>query len=77
MGEGIFLFWVFGNGIVVGKITGKLFRDNDIENGIVKLGREYSQKGCGHGIKIDCRSRQYALKLLKEEGIPYSDVRQL
>ena len=57
--------------------AGKLFRDNGIENGIVKLGNEYSQKVCGHGIKIDCRSRQYALKLLKENGIPYSDVRQL
>ena len=57
--------------------AGKLFRDNGVENGIVKLGREYTQKGCGHGIKIDCRARQFALRLLKENGIPYSDVSQL
>ena len=57
--------------------AGKLFRDSGIENGIVKLGNEYTQKGCGHGIKIDCRMRQNAIKLLKEHGIPYSDIRQL
>lgn len=57
--------------------AGKLLRDNGIQNGIVKLGKEYSQKGCGHGIKIDCRSRQQVLKLLKDNGIPYSDIRQL
>jgi hypothetical protein len=43
----------------------------------VKLGNEYTQKGCGHGIKIDCRMRQNAIKLLKDHGIPYSDIRQL
>ena len=57
--------------------AGKLLREGGIENGIVKLCNEYTQKGCGHGIKIDCRMRQYALKLLKENGIPYSDFRQL
>ena len=59
------------------QMAGKLFRDNGVENTIVKLGKEYSQKGCGHGVKIDCRSRQYALKLLKDNGIPYSDIGQL
>ena len=57
--------------------AGKLFRDNGIECSIVKLGKEYSQKGCGHGVKVDQRSRQYALRLLKENGIPYSDMRIL
>lgn len=50
-----------------------------INNGIsarsVKLDDEYTKKGCTHGVRFDCRNRSAAERLLREQGIPYSDIR--
>lgn len=40
----------------------------------VKLDAEYSGRGCTHGLRIDCRMKRNAERVLREGGIPYSAV---
>ena len=40
----------------------------------VKLGNDYSQKGCTHGLRFECRQRNQVIRLLQEGGVPYSAV---
>lgn len=50
-----------------------------VNNGIsarsIKLDDEYARKGCTHGVRFDCRHRVAAERLLREQGISYSDIR--
>lgn len=57
--------------------AGKLLRESRIQSSVVRLGGEYSSKGCGHGVRFDCRDRSEVLRILKDNGIPYSDIRTL
>ena len=41
----------------------------------VKLGSEYAAKGCTHGIRFDCRDRRTVERVLRENRIPYSDIK--
>lgn len=40
----------------------------------VKLDAEYSGRGCTHGLRIDCRVKRNAERILREGGIPFSAV---
>lgn len=55
----------------------KALRDKGIRAEIVRLDGEYAKKGCGYGIRLDCRSKAAALGILSVAGIHYSDVRVL
>lgn len=55
----------------------KILREKGIRALIIRLDSEYAKKGCGYGIKIDCRSKAAALGILSASGIPHSDVRML
>ena len=52
----------------------RLLSEQGIAAQTVKLGSPYAQRGCTHGIRLDCRSRREAEKLLVRNGIPYSAV---
>lgn len=51
-----------------------LLSKNSIPSKQVKLDGEYSGRGCTHGIRIDCRYKKSVEKLLRENGVPYSDI---
>ena len=57
--------------------AGKLLRENGIQSSVVRLGGEYSANGCGHGVKFDCKSKAQVVRLMKENGIPFSDIKAL
>lgn len=59
------------------QMVGKLLRERGITSTVVKLGGEFSSKGCGHGVRFDCGRRAEVLKILKENGVPFSDVKAL
>ena len=52
-----------------------VLRDHGMEARALKLDGEYLGKGCTHGIRFDCKNRVFAERLLKENGIPYSEIR--
>ncbi len=52
----------------------KILTDAAIPSKTVKLDSEYSGKGCTHGIRIDCRYKRSAERLLRENGIAFSDI---
>ncbi len=51
-----------------------LLSKNSIPSKQVKLDGEYRGRGCTHGIRIDCRHRRQVEKLLRDNGVPYSDI---
>ena len=55
----------------------KTLREKGIRAEITRLDGEYAKKGCGYGIRLDCRSKAAALGILNAAGIPYSDLRML
>lgn len=55
----------------------KTLREKGIRAEIIRLDGEYTKKGCGYGIRLDCRSKAAALGILNVSGIAYSDVRTL
>lgn len=52
-----------------------ILRDHGIEARTLKLDGEYAKKGCTHGIRFACQNRALAERLLRENGIPYSEIR--
>lgn len=55
----------------------RILSEQRIANQPIKLGSEYSAKGCTHGIRFDCRDRHAVERLLRENAIPYSDIQSL
>lgn len=51
-----------------------LLTRNSVPSRAVKLDGEYSGKGCTHGIRVDCRYGKTAERLLRQSGVPYSDI---
>lgn len=52
----------------------KILSESSILSSTVKLDSEYTGKGCTHGIRIDCRHKTRVELLLKENGVPYSNI---
>ena len=55
----------------------KLLKERGIDAASVKLDGEYSRKGCGYGVRFDIRLRRQAEQIMRENGIPYSDIKTL
>ena len=53
----------------------RLLDEKGIAAQTVKLDGDYLGRGCTHGVRIDCRYTGHAERLLKEYGIPYSDIK--
>ena len=52
-----------------------LLSQNAIPVTTIKLDSNYTSKGCTHGIRFDCRYRRTVERLLRENGVPYSDIK--
>ena len=47
---------------------------NKIRKRVVKLRADQTKKGCSYGISVDEKDRDQSLSLLRQSGIPYSEV---
>lgn len=43
----------------------------------VKLDGDYTKRGCTHGIRFDCRYKASVQKLLRDNGVSYSDIKNV
>ena len=55
----------------------KLLYENGISSEVVRLGGEYAERGCTHGLRLAGRDRFAAEELMRRRGIPYVAVKML
>ncbi len=53
-----------------------ILKSSGINVSPVKLGAEFSNEGCSHGIRFDCRLKTSVTRLLSDRGIPFYQVKK-
>ena len=52
-----------------------VLKNNGLQAKAVKLDGEDARRGCAHGVRVLCRDRRRIEELLRENRIPYSQIR--
>ena len=54
-----------------------LLSQNGISVSAVKLDGSYAGRGCTHGLRFDCKNRKTVERILRQNNVQYSDIKNL
>lgn len=51
-----------------------MLEDYAVRSEVVSLNGSETKHGCSHGLEVDCRQTDNAVRLLERSGIPYTEI---